>query len=213
MKVIPRGSFKRQIWKNGLGHTDEIAIEPPGAELRRADFLWRLSSARIEQSSAFSVFPHHDRVLLVLEGDGLRLSHPFEGVDGPTESMDLPPLEPYEFPGDVSSQCELLGGPITDLSVFVRKGEAEAQVEVAEVGPGETYAWQPGGRWNFAIAARGAFRVGPYELGDPLGAALAPGDACRLDLDLAVPRSPGQPLALRANGDAGGVLILVHITG
>ena len=113
--------YLKTPWKNGLGFTAQIAIHPPSADLKRGDFLWRISSARIEKDSPFSPFPNHDRVLVVLAGNGLRITHVFEEGEEP-EIQDLPPLEPYEFPGDVPTSCALLNGPVTDLSVFFAKG-------------------------------------------------------------------------------------------
>lgn len=156
--VIHKESFKRSVWKNGLGFTDEIAIFPPESSLIRGDFLWRLSSARIEKASPFSVFPNHDRVLLVLKGAGLKLIHTFE-EGGEDEAVEIPRLEPYEFPGDVPSRCELLDGPITDFSIFLRKGEVEPLVQIEELQEDERYHWEPEGKWNYAFAVNGHFEA------------------------------------------------------
>jgi environmental stress-induced protein Ves len=150
VKQIAKTEFMRAQWKNGLGYTDQIAIHPAGADLRKADFLWRVSSAKIDQSSAFSMFPEHDRILLILEGKGIRLFHRFEEGE-PEDSTDLPPFEPYEFPGDIQSRCELISGAVKDLSIFIRKGEVEASLEVVELNEDEAYEWSPQGRWNFAL--------------------------------------------------------------
>ena len=151
--ILTKEKFRRSTWKNGLGHTDEIAIYPANATLQKGDFLWRLSSAQIERASPFSTFPNHDRVLVILKGAGIKLTHTF--VEGePEEAVDLPRLEPYEFPGDVPSRCELTGGAVTDFSIFVRKAEVEPFVEVIRMTEGEDYDWQPTGRWNFIFAVK-----------------------------------------------------------
>jgi environmental stress-induced protein Ves len=160
LRVISQESYKRAAWKNGLGVTSEIAIHPENASLKEGNFLWRLSSARVEKASPFSEFPFHDRALVILEGAGIRLFHTFEPGE-PPELVELPPLEPYEFPGDVPSRCELTNGPITDLSVFIRKAEAEALTEVLRVEPGESRDWHPEGRWNFLFVARGEILLEP----------------------------------------------------
>ncbi|RYZ62872.1 MAG: HutD family protein, partial [Proteobacteria bacterium] len=112
-ELLTPDRYSRAKWKNGLGHTDQIAIYPENADLRKSDFLWRISTARIENSSDFSIFPDHDRNLIVLEGQGMRLTHTFPESDS-ADTVELPKLEPYEFPGDVPSRCELMGGPIQD---------------------------------------------------------------------------------------------------
>ena len=157
-RILNPGDYRRAQWKNGLGHTDQIGIFPEGAALRRGDFLWRVSSARIDRSSDFSLFEHHDRFLVLLGGAGLRLTHRLEG--DAVDETELPPFEVYEFPGDVPSRAELLDGPVTDLSVFVRRGEVQGAVEVLELSPDEEFECTLQGEWNFLFAARGSFTVG-----------------------------------------------------
>lgn len=171
---LSSSEFRRTPWKNGLGHTDQIAIHPSTGDLRRGDYLWRASTARVAQSSPFSLFTEHDRVLVVLEGRGVRLSHTYEAGE-PPEIVELPPLEPYDFPGDVPTRCDLLEGEIQDFSVFVRKGEVQAQTEIWSGDTGETRLWALGARTCLLFVARGSVRGGPHELGAR--------DALRIDLD------------------------------
>jgi environmental stress-induced protein Ves len=152
--ILKKEDYKRSTWKNGLGYTDQIAIYPPDAVLSQANFLWRMSSARIENAAPFSVFPLHDRVLVILKGRGLRLTHTFE-EGGEEEVVDVGPLEPYEFPGDVPSRCDLIAGPITDFSIFLRKAEVEPMVEIKTFHEEEEYEWETQGRWNFAFLIEG----------------------------------------------------------
>ncbi len=204
LKVIERESYKRAAWKNGLGYTDEIAIYPANATLQRGDFIWRLSSARIEKASPFSEFPFHDRTLVILQGAGVRLFHTYEPGELP-EQIELTPLEPYDFPGDVPSRCELISGGVTDLSVFVRKAETDAQTEIRAVDDSEPSDWIPSGRWNFAYVADGSFEV------------LAPGasdviriqEGSTLEVQVDSPLMEGE--AVRWMGS--GVLVIVGIQG
>jgi environmental stress-induced protein Ves len=201
-KVISKNQYRRSIWKNGLGHTDEIAIYPEGADLRRGDFSWRVSSARIEQPSSFSMFPEHDRVLVILSGAGVRLFHRFEEGD-PEEIAELAPLASYEFPGDIQSRCELIDGPVQDLSVFIRKGAFEAQVRAIELSGQSTERWTAEGRWNFAYAAEGGFQV--LESGEEV-LRLEPGDSLAVEVD----RPSDQPIELMASGKRS-KLVLIEI--
>lgn len=195
MKLLSQVTYRRSAWKNGLGTTSEIAIHPEGASLAKGDFLWRVSSARINAASAFSEFPFHDRTLVILEGAGVRLFHQFSPEDE-AEVVELPPLEPYEFPGDIPSRCELLEGSVVDFSVFARKGEVEVQTRVVRLKPDETFSWEIAGRWNFAFAASGTFQTE--------GLALARGDTALVEAD-----SPGEA-PLRCGSDLG-VLVLVTL--
>ena len=169
--IITKSNYKRSTWKNGLGFTDEIAIYPPEANLSQGNFLWRLSSARIEKASPFSLFPNHDRMLVILKGAGVRLIHTFE-EGGNDDIAEIPALELYEFPGDVPSRCELLDGPVTDFSIFLRRGEVEPMVQIQELQADEEWEWQALGKWNFAFALSGDFEtdVGVLNEGNTLSA-------------------------------------------
>ncbi len=50
MHILRAQDYRRSTWKNGLGHTDEIAIFPEGADLKSGNYLWRLSKERIERA-------------------------------------------------------------------------------------------------------------------------------------------------------------------
>ena len=71
-RVLTPADYRRMPWKNGGGHTTEIAAEPPGAGM--ASFAWRVSVADIAHDGPFSAFPGVDRTLVLLAGDGMRLA-------------------------------------------------------------------------------------------------------------------------------------------
>jgi len=62
-------------WRNGLGETAEIVIEPPTADFRQSTFLWRVSVTTIEKSCAFSVFSGYERLSVQLDGGRTKLNH------------------------------------------------------------------------------------------------------------------------------------------
>jgi environmental stress-induced protein Ves len=109
-------------WKNGGGTTREIVCQPPGAGMDSFD--WRVSIATIAAAGPFSAFPGVDRVILLLDGAGVRL---FGG--GIDHRLDTPGL-PFAFSGDVALGCELLGGASTDFNVMARRGRVQAEVRV-----------------------------------------------------------------------------------
>lgn len=109
-------------WKNGGGSTREIVCQPPGADMD--GFGWRVSIATIAQSGPFSVFPGVDRVIMLLDGDGVRLQG--QGVDHALAT----PLAPFAFSGDVALDCALLGGTSTDFNVMTRRSQWQAEVQV-----------------------------------------------------------------------------------
>lgn len=185
LKVLPKQGFRRSTWKNGLGHTDEIAIYPESAQLKLGDFDWRLSSATIEQNSTFSHFPDHDRMLVILKGKGVRLIHTF--VEGePEETVEVTGLDAYEFPGDVPSRCELISGGVTDLSVFLRKGVAQANLHTQEFHQGEKTALTPQSRWTLFFVVCGQFQVVSHSETDLLNE----GDALRIEIERSTETTP-----------------------
>jgi len=139
MRVLRAADRIATPWKNGGGVTREVAAWPPGADLGgfewrislaeiAADgpfsppgadldgFEWRISLAEIAADGPFSTFPGVDRVLTVIQGEGLLLT-----VDDRMLALDAasPPLD---FPGEARVAARLTDGPISDLNVMVRRG-------------------------------------------------------------------------------------------
>ncbi|BAI76037.1 hypothetical protein AZL_d02110 (plasmid) [Azospirillum sp. B510] len=106
---------RRVPWKNGGGVTTELAVEPT-ADGR---FAWRVSIADVVEPGPFSAFPGYDRLIAVVEGDGMRLS-----VDGapPVERRRLDPA--FAFPGEAPVWCEPTAGPIRDVNLMLDRASA-----------------------------------------------------------------------------------------
>jgi uncharacterized protein len=113
---LRKHEYRRVRWKNGLGWTTEIAVEPPDGEIG-SEWDWRVSIAEVAADSEFSRFPGIDRSLLVLDGAGMVLD--VEGQGSFTLFADGPPLA---FSGDVATSSRLLGGPTRDFNVMTRRG-------------------------------------------------------------------------------------------
>jgi len=119
--VLGPEAFKRMPWKNGKGVTTEIAIG--FAPMHPDTFSWRISRATVSEDGDFSVFDGVDRNLTVLPGGGEGLELRVQ-TGSSTASSTLRPLEPFAFPGDVSTTGVLLGGVIDDFNVMARRGLA-----------------------------------------------------------------------------------------
>ena len=115
-------------WKNGLGSTTELLIDPPGASLADG-FLWRLSMAAVADSGPFSRFPGIDRTLLLLAGNGLELDHGGHG-----RAWLRGPLEPVAFDGGWPTQGRLLDGPCRDFNVMSDRARVRHEVRVLRSG-------------------------------------------------------------------------------
>lgn len=110
-------------WKNGGGGTREIVCRPPSAGMDGFD--WRVSIATIAQAGPFSAFPGVDRVIMLLDGDGVHLRSS-GGIDHRLDQSHAP----FAFPGDVALECTLLGGTSADFNVMTRRGTLRADVKV-----------------------------------------------------------------------------------
>lgn len=151
MTVLQRfaiDDLKPMPWKNGGGTTREIVCQPPDAGMDGFD--WRVSIATIAAAGPFSAFPGVDRVIMLLEGAGVRLHAGTAGVD---HRLDTP-LMPFAFAGDVALDCDLLGGPSTDFNVMTRRGKLRAEVQVLHAA-GDI---DPAGR-GLLLALRGAWHL------------------------------------------------------
>ena len=112
-------------WKNGLGFTREIAIDPPGAAMNDAGFRWRLSIAAVDQSGPFSSFPGIDRTIMVIDGKGMELA-----VAGQAPQRLDRCFLPFSFPGDAATECKLIDGPIRDFNLMVNRNLLSARTTV-----------------------------------------------------------------------------------
>lgn len=138
-------------WKNGGGQTLPLASWPPGAGLD--DFDWRVSIATIAASGPFSVFGGVDRVIMLLDGAGMRL----RADDGSLNARIDQPLQPFAFAGDTALHCDLLAGSTQDFNLMLRRQRMSGRVWVHHAQPstqrrlppsphGLLLAWR--GRWQ-----------------------------------------------------------------
>ncbi|QVW23697.1 HutD family protein [Pseudomonas hormoni] len=109
IKVLRAIDYPRMPWKNGGGSTEEITRD---AGTGLDGFGWRLSIADIGESGGFSTFAGYERIITVLQGDGMTLS-----VDGQA-TRPLLPLDPFAFSGESQVSCTLMGGPIRDFNLI-----------------------------------------------------------------------------------------------
>ncbi|QWT19988.1 HutD family protein [Bacillus sp. NP157] len=128
MTIIPFDALVAVPWKNGLGITRELAVEPHGASME--DFAWRVSIADVDTASPFSVFPGIDRTIVLLDGAGFTMV-----LDGDREHALTTPCVPFAFPGEARVDVRLAGGATRDFNLMVRRGVATARLDVLQ-GPG-----------------------------------------------------------------------------
>ena len=113
-------NFKTIPWKNGLGHTTELAISDGG---NLDDFAWRLSIASVVNDGDFSNFSGYQRNLVLIEGEGLTLDHRNGDVDKLTTLLDI-----AHFDGARNTHGALINGGIKDFNIMTKQGHFSAQV-------------------------------------------------------------------------------------
>jgi environmental stress-induced protein Ves len=129
-RLVRPAEHRVMPWKNGLGTTAEIAVDPPGSDVA-GGFRWRLSIASVERSCAFSAFSGYERTIMVIEGKGMELRLP-----------DLAPrridrlYEPFVFPGDRGADCTLIDGPIRDFNLMVDRASLRALTRIRSLAAG-----------------------------------------------------------------------------
>lgn len=108
-------------WSGGT--TTEIMIYPKGASYASRDFLFRISTASVDdESSDFTRLEDHFRAIASLEGEML-LTHALRC--GELKKRILPLETVHYFDGALSTHCE---GRARDLNLMTRKGAAEGEL-------------------------------------------------------------------------------------
>ncbi|WP_042383662.1 HutD/Ves family protein [Streptacidiphilus melanogenes] len=167
LQVLRAADRVASPWKNGGGVTREVASSPSGAGT--ADFDWRVSLADVASGGPFSTFEGIDRVISVVQGEGMALT-----VDGAL-TVVAERFRPFAFSGDATTGCRLLGGPLVDFNVMTRRGLVSADV---------TFVTDPTPLTGttLAIVFEGSATLDGARLG-PLDAVLVTDGSAVLDVD------------------------------
>lgn len=118
MEIIRFAELTESTWKNGGGITREIACASIDANR-----IWRLSMADVTSDGPFSEFAEYDRILTILNGQGMSL----QSDDG---SIDADPWVPVRFSGALKIYAYLKSGPLTDLNLMFNPDYCTGDVTV-----------------------------------------------------------------------------------
>ncbi|WP_449430802.1 HutD/Ves family protein [Pseudomonas putida] len=132
MQLLHAQDYPRMPWKNGGGFTEEVTRDS-GEGLE--GFGWRVSIADIAESGGFSQFAGYQRIISVLQGDGMQLL-----VDGQA-IRPLLPFDAFAFSGQSQVSCTLLGGAIRDFNLIYAPQRYRARLQ-----------WSDGGNQLFSSA-------------------------------------------------------------
>ena len=120
LKILSPETFKPIPWKNGLGHTTELAINSGG---NLDNFDWRLSIASVVNDGDFSNFSGYQRNLVLIEGEGIILDHRNGEIDKLTNLLDI-----AQFDGGSKTYGSLVNGGIKDFNIMTKQNSYTAEV-------------------------------------------------------------------------------------
>ena len=120
LTILSPETFKTTPWKNGLGHTTELAINSGG---NLDNFNWRLSIASVVNDGDFSNFSGYQRNLVLIEGEGLILDHRNGDIDELTNLLDI-----AHFDGGSKTHGSLVNGGIKDFNIMTNENSFTAEV-------------------------------------------------------------------------------------
>lgn len=125
--LVPKSQCQTTRWSGGT--TTQLAIYPPQAQYVQRDFIWRLSSATVEEeTSTFTALPKYNRILSIIQGS-LTLSH------NGGEPFPLAPLELNQFDGGCRTVSQ---GRVTDFNLMMAKGLCGGSVQPMELAAGSS---------------------------------------------------------------------------
>lgn len=121
--ITRRNELSTAKWSGGT--TTQLAIWPEGADYATRNFVWRVSTARVEaEESEFTSLPGISRILMVLDGE-LLLRHEGRG------ETRLDRFGQDSFMGDWKTSSR---GRVTDFNLMISDGAGA--VEALEITPG-----------------------------------------------------------------------------
>lgn len=112
LEIISKEQFTEIPWKNGLGKTIEMAISDNDTV---DSFDWRISQATVANDGFFSDFSGLERNLVLIEGEGITLTHDEDKQDVLSKLLEF-----ANFDGGSKTFGELHNGTIVDLNIMTK---------------------------------------------------------------------------------------------
>lgn len=128
IEVFKADQYTKMLWKNGAGYTLEIA-----RNVGDTDFDWRISMADVTTSGPFSLFPNKQRIISVLNGQGMVLH-----VDNlPAKTLKQGDI--FAFHGESQVHSELVDGVIRDLNLIYDPAKFHARFQRVDGTEAQTF--------------------------------------------------------------------------
>jgi environmental stress-induced protein Ves len=110
-------------WRDGGGVTREV-VSAGGSGPQGFD--WRISIADVNEPGPLSAFPGVDRIITVIEGQGMGLV-----IDGVEHFLGL--HDALSFDGASRASCSRLPGPVRHLNVMTRNDRLSATAAIRDL--------------------------------------------------------------------------------
>ena len=111
LHVIKKKELEVNEWSGGT--TTQIAIYPESSQYKKLDFMWRISSAKVEvEKSQFTSLPGVDRILIILDGE-MKLEHKGH------HTREMKKYDKDFFSGSWETTSI---GKVTDFNIMTRAG-------------------------------------------------------------------------------------------
>ncbi|WP_369309187.1 HutD family protein [Providencia rettgeri] len=130
VQVLTVQDYRSMPWKNGQGVTLEVA-RSHGEGLD--DFDWRVSIADVKTAGPFSHFLNRQRIIGVLEGEGMILH-----VDT-QPPVTLRQKEFFAFKGESDVHAELVKDAIRDFNLIYNPEKYSARLQWVNSAPSNTW--------------------------------------------------------------------------
>lgn len=128
--LLTQEQYVTTSWSGGT--TTQLAIEPEGAVYADRDFIWRLSSAKVElDHSDFTPLPDYNRLISIVSGE-------MELKIGAGDRTPLKPLQLCSFDGGTPVES---WGKCSDYNLMVRKGACEGAAQGLKLSAGASLTW------------------------------------------------------------------------
>ncbi|KAI8896173.1 HutD-domain-containing protein [Globomyces pollinis-pini] len=131
--ILPKSQYSTSKWKNGLGETTLICIEPAEANPLNDPFLWKLSKSTISTSTNLALFPDYDQYVVLLSDElptgRLNLFHHDNQIP-----IQLKPWVPYQYQGHWNTHANVAPGPpIHLLGLMAHKNKTKVTMSVETI--------------------------------------------------------------------------------
>lgn len=121
-------NYQQMPWKNGQGSTTQLLSDPTVD----GSFNWRLSIAEVSQSGPFSNFSGYDRIITLINGNGMVLT-----FNGTMERRIDRLFDPLPFDGGWQTECRLIDGPLRDFNLMIARTWGHGWMTILRPRPGE----------------------------------------------------------------------------